>query len=210
MNKTAAVGIPLLVLAAIIAGVAFAIHRSDAERQACADRVPPSRILAFGDSLVAGNGASITGGFVTILSREAGVSIANFGKSGDTTVDAKARLTSVVAAAPTITLVLLGGNDALQRLPVAETEKNLAAIIEELQKNGSQVVLLGVVGGLPDPYAAMYRRLAKEYGVDYVPNVLAGIIGHSDLMSDSVHPNQQGYQKIADKVLPTLERACKR
>ncbi len=177
----------------------------------CLDAVPQPRVTAFGDSLVAGYGATTEGGFVSILSREAGVPISNLGKSGDTTAQAKFRLSEVRSSRPDTTLILLGGNDALQRIPLAETEKNLSEIIEEIQKSGSSIILLGVIGGFPqDPFTAMYKRLAETYKVTYVSNILSGIIGHPNLMSDGIHPNQDGYQKIADRLLPILESECRR
>ncbi len=175
----------------------------------CITLNPQPTIVAFGDSLVVGYGASAEGGFVSLLAQQTGVPIVNIGKSGDTTAQAKARLAEVSETTPDITLVLLGGNDTLQRVSDKETETNLRDIITGIQNSGSRVILLGVVGGFPrDPYASIFERLADEYEVTYVPNVLSGVIGHSSLMSDGIHPNQAGYQIIADKILPVLEEEC--
>lgn len=195
----------------IVAGVAaFFFFRDDSTAASCRERLAQPRVVAFGDSLVAGYGATLEGGFVSLLSQSLGVPILNLGKSGDTTAQGKARVDTALAANPDITLVLLGGNDALRRVSVEETEQNLREIIEALQKSGSRVVLLGVIGGFPrDPYASMFKQLAEEYEVTYVSNVLSGIIAHADLMSDSIHPNQAGYQKIADTLLPLLEDECR-
>jgi acyl-CoA thioesterase-1 len=208
MNHILRIGIPLAVFVIGVILVVFLVARHEASQQVCATKIPAPRIVAFGDSLVEGYGATNAGGFVSILSTQAGVPILNLGKNGDTSAQANERVTSVIAARPTITLVLLGGNDALQGVPQLQTEQNLDEIITSLQKNGSKVVLLGVIGGLPDPYAAMFDRLSAVYGVTYVPNVLSGIIGRNELMSDSVHPNQAGYQKIADRLLPVLQKEC--
>jgi lysophospholipase L1-like esterase len=35
-------------------------------------------------------------------------------------------------------------------------------------------------------------------------DILGGIIGHGDLMSDTIHPNEQGYGIIADRLEPVL------
>ncbi len=146
---------------------------------------------------------------MSILAQQTGVPISNFGESGDTTAQAKARVVEVLADKPDITLVLLGGNDALQRVSDEETEANFRGIITAIQNSGSKVVLLGVVGGFPrDRYESMFERLAEDYEVTYVPNVLSGVIGRSSLMSDGIHPNQAGYQVIADKILPVLEEEC--
>lgn len=202
----------LVLLCALIVATVGAIYffmYSASSDQSCADRAPAPLIVAFGDSLVAGYGATTEGGFVALLTQALGVPITNLGKNGDTTAQAKARLEAVVAASPDITLVLLGGNDALRRVSVEETEKNLREIVASLQKAGSRVVLLGVIGGFPrDPYAPMYERLAEEFDVTYVSNVLSGIITRADLMSDGIHPNQAGYKKIADRLLPIIEDEC--
>ncbi len=79
---------------------------------------PPSNgpIIAFGDSLTFGVGASTGQDYVSQLSRKAGVNIVNSGVSGDTTRDALARLDrDVISQDPSVVIVWLGGNDILQR-----------------------------------------------------------------------------------------------
>ena len=66
-------------------------------------------------------------------------------------------------------------------------------------------MLLGIRGGLlRDEYQGDYQDLAQSLGTAYVPNVLDGLFGNSALMSDAIHPNDDGYQVIADKVEPVL------
>jgi acyl-CoA thioesterase I len=197
----------LIGAAILIVVILFIWNRNEDTTGACTTQ-PPLKVVAFGDSLIAGNGATTEGGFVTLLAQGAGIPITNFGRSGDTTEDARKRLPSVVSSSPSITILLLGGNDALRKVPEAQTEENLGYIIAELQKTGSKVILLGVIGGIPDPYGDMYKRLADTYDVTYVPNVLSGLIGRSDFMSDPIHPNQAGYEKIAARILPVLEKEC--
>lgn len=207
MSQSARISI-LVAVVFLVSVPAYLYFQNESKEGACRSEILSPRIVAFGDSLVAGYGASMEGGFVSLLSTGLGVPVINLGKSGDTTSSAKERISSVVSTQPAITLVLLGGNDALRRTPQTETEQNLKEIIEDIQKNGSRVVLLGVIGGFPDPYSSMYSRLAKEYDLTYIPNVLSGIIGRTELMSDSIHPNQAGYQMIADRLLPVLEEEC--
>ena len=84
------------------------------------------RIIAFGDSLVQGVGASPGHDIVSVLSRRLGVPIVNAGRSGDTTGAALTRLDSAVLSRnPRIVIVLLGGNDMLRRVPRATTFDNL-------------------------------------------------------------------------------------
>ena len=164
-------------------------------------------VVAFGDSLVAGRGASDGGDFVSLLSRRLGVAIINAGRSGDTTRSALTRLDrDVLSRDPRIAIVLLGGNDFLRRVPVDETFENLTMIVEEIRSRGAAVVLVGVsVGLLSDPYAARYEALAEQTSSGLVPDILDGIFGHANLMTDTIHPNDDGYSIVADRVEPVLK-----
>ncbi|MCA9358698.1 arylesterase [Candidatus Kaiserbacteria bacterium] len=162
-------------------------------------------VVAFGDSLVEGVGASEGNDFVAVLSRQIGEPIINLGKSGDTTKDALARMSQVVDSNPKIVIVLLGGNDYLKNVPAEETFSNLETIIEEIHASGAIVLLLGVRGGiLHDGYESQFEDLAEKHNVAYVSDVLDGLIGKPGLMSDTIHPNDAGYKIIADRVYPVL------
>lgn len=163
-------------------------------------------VIAFGDSLVAGRGAASGRDFASVLSKRLGVPIINAGHSGDTTRAALARLESdVLSRDPRIAIVLLGGNDYLRRVPIEETFANLTTIVDEIRSRGAAVLLVGVsVGLLSDPYAARYESLARQTTAALVPDILGGIIGHGELMSDTIHPNEQGYGIMADRLEPVL------
>jgi acyl-CoA thioesterase-1 len=140
-----------------------------------------------------------------VLSRQIDEPIVNLGVRGDTTADALQRLDQVVAQDPQVVIVLFGGNDYLQQIPTAETFANLNQIITTIHDAGAVVILLGVRGGLlRDGYKGEYTDLAQSLGTAHVPDVLDGLIGSPDLMSDPIHPNDAGYQIIADKVEPVL------
>ena len=163
-------------------------------------------IIVFGDSLVAGRGARAGQDFVSVLSRRLGTTIVNAGQSGDTTGAALARLKrDVLALNPRIVVVLLGGNDYLRRIPTKETFANLDSIVDQIREHGAAVVVVGVaVGLMTDPYRAEYEALAERRSAGLVPDILDGIIGHADLMSDSIHPNGRGYAMMADRLEPIL------
>jgi acyl-CoA thioesterase-1 len=192
-------------LAAILflGGVYFFNHRSEEYIRPTSGK----NIIAFGDSLVEGVGASEGNNFVSVLSRESGVPIINAGKSGDTTVSAISRLEAdVLSQDPRIVILLLGGNDALRRMPMPETFKNLQFIIQRIKATGATVILLGVRGGLlNDRYEDEFRALANEEKILHVPDVLDGIFGKSALMHDGIHPNDEGYARIAERIAPVLE-----
>ena len=141
-----------------------------------------------------------------MLSRRLGVPIINAGRSGDTAESALSRLDrAVLARDPRVVIVLLGGNDFLRRVPKEKTFGHLATIVERIRQRGAAVVLVGVNGGLlSDTYGPEYEGLARRTSAGLVPDILGDIIGHADRMSDSIHPNDQGHQMIADRLEPAL------
>lgn len=163
-------------------------------------------IVAFGDSLVEGRGATPGHDFVSILSRRLGVPIINAGRSGDTAGAALSRLEqAVLAQNPRVVIVLLGGNDFLHRVPTEQTFEHLATIVERIRQRGAAVVLVGVnVGLFSDLYGKEYEALARRTSAGFVPDILNGIIGHADRMSDAIHPNDQGHEMIADRLEPIV------
>jgi lysophospholipase L1-like esterase len=192
----------ILIAAAVLVG--FWWFRSDLPE--AARPTSGSTVVAFGDSLVAGRGATPAADLVSVLSKRLGVPIINAGHSGDTSGAALARLDSdVLRRNPRVVIVLLGGNDYLRRVPASETFANLQTIVERIRQRGSAVVLVGVaVGLMSDPYRTQYEALARRTSAGLVPDILGGIIGHTDLMSDSIHPNDRGYAMMADRIEPVI------
>lgn len=168
---------------------------------------PPKNqtIVAFGDSLIAGEGAAEDKSFISLLSEKLDRPIENLGVNGNTSADGLARIEDVVARDPGLVIVSLGGNDYLRRMPESETSENLRAIIERLHAEGSVVMLLGVRGGiLRDSRSSMYEELSREYGTAYVSDILDGLIGDPEFMDDAIHPNDRGHAIIAERIHEAL------
>ncbi len=164
---------------------------------------PPqsSTVVAFGDSLVSGVGATEGNDFVSQLSGKIGRPIMNMGVPGNTTADGVLRISDVIKKKPGIVLLLLGGNDTLRQIPITTTEANLRTLIEAFQKSGAVVVFIGVRGGvLGSDREDMYERVSEEYGALYVPDILDGIFLKRELMSDGIHPNDAGHARIAERL----------
>lgn len=162
-------------------------------------------IIAFGDSLVEGVGSTKGNDFISLLSQKSGEPIVNLGRSGDTTADGIARIKELDEYSPKVVLLLLGGNDHLRKIPIPDTHKNLATLIENIQARGAVVVLLGVRGGLfNDRFGVEFENLRDTYHTAFVSDVLEGLFGNDKYMSDTVHPNDIGYRMIADRVYPVL------
>ncbi len=164
-------------------------------------------IIAFGDSLVQGVGATEGNDFVSALSRRIGQPIVNLGVSGNTTADGLARIGELDRYRPKVVLLLLGGNDHLRKVPEAETFANLSALIENTQARGAIVLLLGIRGSLlGDKFEEEFEELHERYQTAYVSDVLSGLFGRAEYMSDPIHPNDAGYAKIAERIAPVLEQ----
>lgn len=164
-------------------------------------------IIALGDSLVAGTGATPGNDFVSLLSKEIGQPIINLGRPGDTTAEGLARVNDLDRYHPKVVLLLFGGNDYLRQVPVADTHKNLSTIIQNIQARGAIVLLLGIRGGiLSDHFANEFENVHDTYHTAFVSNVLDGLFGNAVFMSDQVHPNDAGYAKIAERIYPVLSK----
>lgn len=163
-------------------------------------------ILFFGDSLVEGIGASKGRDLPSLLTKALGEPVFNYGVSADTTRLGLARLSVARSEKPRLALVLLGGNDFLQKVPREETFANLEKIISGFQSDGAAVVLIGVRsgiigGGADDEFGA----LAEKTDSLYIEDILRGVFADQLLMSDAIHPNDRGYEKIAARILEEIE-----
>jgi lysophospholipase L1-like esterase len=164
-------------------------------------------VVALGDSLTYGTGAPRGEDWPSLVSQRCNCTIINKGVPGETTADAYKRLQSdVLGLDPKIVVVGLGGNDILQQLPRDQMFTNLRQIIEDIQKSGAMVVVLGL-NGFPfgGDLASGYSQLARDTGSVYIPNLLGGILTDQRLKSDQFHPNAAGYKLIADKIYDKIE-----
>lgn len=164
-------------------------------------------IIAFGDSLVLGVGSTQPGGFVRILSKDLDIPIINLGVSGDTTHSALDRVGQISKHNPKVVILLLGGNDFLGRVSKEETFDNLDRIIESIHLSGAVVLLVGLeddkaAGG--ERHRELFEKLVRTRKTAYVADVLDGIFGRPEFMSDDLHPNDRGYRLMADRIEPIL------
>lgn len=168
---------------------------------------PGSNIIAFGDSLTHGTGAAKGEDYPTVLSQLAGREIENRGVPGETSEDALRRIDKeVIAHNPRMVIVLLGGNDLLQRISAETTFKNLEQIITKIHDSGAMVVLVGIEGLMfTSDHGKRFKQLAKRTGCIYVPNILSGILTDMSLKSDQVHPNGKGYRIVAERIYKKIK-----
>jgi len=197
--------------AVLVVAIAWLLWPSPYSRVANLDSAG-TNIIAFGDSLTAGFGASAGEDYPSRLSILIGAPVINAGVSGDTTDAALARLDpDVLARDPRIVIAGLGGNDFLRGVPIAATEANLRAIIHKIHDAHAMVVLLGFrFPSLNANYEEMYERVASEERCLFVPKILSGILTDPSLKSDEIHPNARGYQLIAERVAGPLRKLIRK
>ena len=171
-----------------------------------------SRVLALGDSLTAGFGASAGGDYPRRLADITGWQVINGGVSGDTSAQALARLPGLLQPKPGLALVCIGGNDFLRHIGEDETRANISRILQTLQTASVPAVLVAephftigaLVGSLSDH--PLYGDLAETYRVPLLDGAWSEILGRRELRSDQIHANDEGYRLFAEKAADFLRR----
>jgi lysophospholipase L1-like esterase len=169
---------------------------------------PDAVVLAFGDSLTAGVGASPGESYPARLETLIGRKVVSSGVPGETSADGLARLPSALdEVKPQLVILCEGGNDFLQKLDEAKAADNLRSMVRLAQSRGAQVVLIAVPkpGLLPSP-ADFYAAVAKEFRVPHEESALRKILTDNALKSDLVHPNAAGYAKLAESIAALLRK----
>ncbi|WP_020210886.1 arylesterase [Gilvimarinus chinensis] len=159
-------------------------------------------VLAFGDSLTYGTGAAEGQGYPEQLAAMIHRTVVNRGIPGEVSAEGLARLPAVLdEIQPSLLLLCHGGNDILRSLDMTAMHNNLQAMIDLAHARGVQVVLMGVPKrSLLLREEPIYERLAEHNQIPLQGDVVADVLGDSDLRSDRVHPNAQGYRVMAEKI----------
>jgi len=180
---------------------------------------PTARVLALGDSIMAGYGLPAADSLPSRLEaalREGGfaVEVINGGVSGDTTAGGLARLDWMLADRPDLVIVELGGNDGLRGLDPKESYANLDKILTKLDEAKIKVLLTGMLappnlGAEYDrEFDAIFPELAKRHGCLLYPFILDGVAAMPELnQPDGIHPNARGVEVIVGRLAPYVERA---
>jgi lysophospholipase L1-like esterase len=165
-------------------------------------------ILAFGDSLTFGTGASAAHSYPAVLQQLTGRPVVRAGVPGEVTADGLKRLPAVLDEhQPKLVIICHGGNDLIRRKGKPQLTDNLRAMVRLAEAQGADVLLVGVPEpGLLLSTADIYPQLAEELSVPLEGEALATVLGTRSLKSDTIHPNAAGYRQLAQAIAEVLEQ----
>ena len=179
----------------------------------------PIRIMLYGDSLMAGYGLSPSENLVAELNRNfetsgSSIIIISASISGNTSKNGLSRLDWSLEDSPSIVVLSLGANDMLRGLNPELTMQNLDSIINKFKKNGSIVILAGMLASesmgpkYQSQFDGIYPELAKKYDLIFMPFLLDGVaLDKKYLQADYKHPNALGIKIIASNLYPYIIEA---
>jgi lysophospholipase L1-like esterase len=196
-----------------------------------------TRLVAFGDSMTEGvtslaplpwllvaaqpYPARLQGKLLARYTTQA-VSVANEGRAGEWAANGVRRLPGVLSARqPEVVILMEGVNDLNSGATLSATANAMEDMVRMCVYQGKAVVLAGLPpqrpGGskassaaLVGPYNDRLRAVAAAKGAEFV-DVTAAFGGDLSLISaDGLHPNDAGYDRIAqafyDRIVALYER----
>ncbi len=176
------------------------------------------RLVAIGDSLIAGYGLPVEDGFVSQLekalkARSFDVQIFNAGVSGDTTSGGLARIDWVLTDDYSGVILHLGHNDAFRGIAVEQVRSNMNKLIANIKQRGLPIVMSGAMAPRnlgPDYYLEfdlIFPDLAEKYDLLFYPFFLDGVATDPGLnQGDGIHPNKDGVAFIVERIVPYVEQ----
>lgn len=166
-------------------------------------------VLAFGDSLTFGTGASPTESYPARLAATINRKVVNAGVPGEISAEGLKRLPEMLEEhRPRLLLLCHGGNDFLRKLGDAGAEANIRSMIGLARAQSVEVALLATPKpGLPPSVPAFYPQIAKDNQLPIESDVLARILRDNSLKSDLVYPNAAGYAQVAEAMAALLKKA---
>ena len=174
---------------------------------------PGSGVLAFGDSVTWGTGAG---------PGEIGPAGWRWRPAGASTTPAcratpprrRDRLPALLAAQrPALVIIEIGGNDFLRRRPAQAVKEDIRQLVRTAAASGAQVVLVAVpelslLGALTQrpSDAPLYRQLGDEEKVPVIESVFAETLANPEWRADQIHPNAEGYRRMAAGIESALRQ----
>jgi len=180
---------------------------------ACSDSPPLTKlndgdiILALGDSLTFGTGSSPDKSYPSILQALSKRTVINAGIPGETSDKTLLRINQLLQQhQPALVILCIGGNDILRRKNLVQTRNNIQQMIDIVQQQGSELVLIAVPEfGLYPSAPEFYQTLADMNKLPLDNDTIPALLRDSQYKSDTIHPNQAGYQLLAEQIFSLLQ-----
>ncbi|MGB5378619.1 arylesterase [Muriicola sp.] len=190
------------------------IEKSNLEEDTAKESTDVKTILFFGNSLTAGMGLEPDMAFPQIIQEKIDslslpFRVINAGLSGETTASGKNRIDWLMNQEVDIFVLELGANDGLRGIPLAETRKNLQAIINTVKEKNpdTKIVLAGmqIPPNMGQDYTSEFRRIFPELAAEneayLIPFLLENVAGIPELnQADGIHPTEVGQRIVAKNV----------
>ena len=174
-----------------------------------------TKIIIFGDSLIAGYGLVVEDNFVnqlklkTIEKKINNLTLFNSGVSGETSTGLSNRYKWVLEDNYDGVIILIGANDALRGIDPSLTSQNIEKILSYLKENEIPTMLIGMKApnNLGEIYVnefnAIYPKLSKKYSTAFFPFFLKDVALKPSLnQRDMIHPNKKGVKIIVNNFFP--------
>ena len=174
-----------------------------------------TKIIIFGDSLIAGYGLVVEDNFVnqlklkTIENKINDVTLFNSGVSGETSTGLLNRYKWVLEDNYDGVIILIGANDALRGIDPRLTSQNIEKILSYLKEKQIPTMLIGMKApnNLGEIYVnefnRIYPKLSKKYNTAYYPFFLKDVALKPSLnQRDMIHPNKKGVKIIVNNFFP--------
>lgn len=164
-------------------------------------------IVAFGNSLTYGIGASLEESYPSVLQKLTGRKVINAGISGELSADGLTRLPGILDQhQPQLMILIHGGNDMLRKKNLDKAADNLRDMIRVAHSKNIDVIMMSV----PNPTlilspAKFYEQVADEMNVPIIVDTIADVLQFPDSKSDAVHPNAKGYKIMAESLYEALQ-----
>ena len=174
-----------------------------------------TKIIIFGDSLIAGYGLVVEDNFVnqlklkTIEKKINNLTLFNSGVSGETSTGLSNRYKWVLEDNYDGVIILIGANDALRGIDPSLTSQNIEKVLSYLKEKQIPTMLIGMKApnNLGEIYVnefnAIYPKLSKKYDTAYYPFFLKDVALKPSLnQRDMIHPNKKGVKIIVNNFFP--------
>ncbi len=134
---------------------------------------------------------------------------------------------SIFALKPALVLLEFSANEFLMGKDTSEVREKMETLIESILVYGSRIVLISFVDektihnpprnhplldkkDLALQYLTMLKNLSYKYSLLLIKDCFNGIFYNKEFMSDDIHPNNDGYARMAENISEAMYYTLKK